>query len=286
MKKRLTILLSFILVLTLSLVAAVPLIAAPIATFTIGDISVLPGTTITVPVIAQDVDSSYEVCQAGIDLRYDPSVVTVTNIVKGDIPSSSFIFDSEIFTNDVATYQMDFFNVYSGNIIIAYITFQAVGNPGDSCELIFGDWGNRFLGTFLANYGGAGVSPLTFDDGTFTILSPIQEVEIDIKPGSDPNSINLKSNGLIPVAILTTPDFDATTIDASTVTFGPDAATMAHKHAHFEDINDDGEIDMVLHFRTQDTGISTGDTEACLEGTTLDGTPIHGCDLVRTVGKS
>ncbi len=31
---------------------------------------------------------------------------------------------------------------------------------------------------------------------------PIGEITIDIKPGSDPNSINLNSKGVIPVAIL------------------------------------------------------------------------------------
>ena len=36
------------------------------------------------------------------------------------------------------------------------------------------------------------------------------EVEIDIKPGSWPNAINPGSNGVIPVAILSSPEFDAT----------------------------------------------------------------------------
>jgi len=198
-----------VLVLSFSLLMAVPAMATPDASITIDDISVLPGETIEVPVMALNVGSSYEVCQAGIDLQYDPSVVTVTNVRKGDIPAGSFIFDWEVFANDVATYQMDFSNVYDGNIIIAYVTFQAVGNPGDSCELQFGDWGNRFLGTFLSNFSGVDVSPITFDDGTFTILSPPIEVEIDIKPGSDPNSINPNSNGVIPVAILGSAIFDA-----------------------------------------------------------------------------
>jgi len=38
----------------------------------------------------------------------------------------------------------------------------------------------------------------------------ILTVAIDIKPGSDPNAINPNSKGVIPVAILTTPEFDAT----------------------------------------------------------------------------
>ena len=40
-----------------------------------------------------------------------------------------------------------------------------------------------------------------------------RKVTIDIKPGSDPNSINLGSAGVIPVAILSSEAFDATTVD-------------------------------------------------------------------------
>lgn len=120
----------------------------------------------------------------------------------------------------------------------------------------------------------------------------VLEVMIDIKPGSDPNSINSMSKGLIPVAILTTPDFDATMVDWTTVRFGPNLASAAHDLSdpltladHQRDVDGDGDVDFVFHFPTQDTGIAPGDTEACLDGTTLGGTPIHGCDSVRTVGK-
>jgi hypothetical protein len=51
--------------------------------------------------------------------------------------------------------------------------------------------------------------------------------EIDIKPGSFPNSINPRSKGVIPVAILTTDTFDATTVDPLSVTFGPDEAPLS-----------------------------------------------------------
>ena len=42
------------------------------------------------------------------------------------------------------------------------------------------------------------------------------EVPIDIKPGSYPNSINPNAGGVIPVAILTTDTFDASTVDPQT----------------------------------------------------------------------
>lgn len=116
------------------------------------------------------------------------------------------------------------------------------------------------------------------------------EVSVDIKPGSFPNSINPDSKGVIPVAILTTSTeagepvtFDATTVDARTVRFGPDGATMVHKNAHLEDVDDDGDIDMVLHFKAKETGIKAGDTEATLTGETVEGRKIRGTDSVRTV---
>ncbi len=109
-------------------------------------------------------------------------------------------------------------------------------------------------------------------------------VDIDIHPGSDPNSINPGSNGVIAVAILGSETFDATTVDPFTVEFGPNGATEAHVKGHYEDVDEDGFLDLVLHFRTQETGIACGDTEATLTGELLDGTPIEGTDDIETVG--
>ena len=111
-----------------------------------------------------------------------------------------------------------------------------------------------------------------------------EPVTIDIKPGSDPNSINLKSKGRIPVAILTTDTFLAfNEVDPLSVAFGPDGATESHGRAHIKDVDDDGDMDMVLHFNTQDTGIQCGDTEATLTGMTFGGEPITGTDTIVTV---
>ncbi len=104
-------------------------------------------------------------------------------------------------------------------------------------------------------------------------------VTIDIKPGSDPNSINLGCHGVIPVAILTTEDFDAATVDPDTVTF----AGAAPKKSHLEDVDGDGDIDMILHFPCQEVSIEPAAEEAWLHGETYGGQAIEGRDSVRLV---
>jgi hypothetical protein len=113
----------------------------------------------------------------------------------------------------------------------------------------------------------------------YTVSIP---VSIDIKPGSYPNAINVRARGKVPVAVLTTGDFDASTLDVSTVQFGPDSAQPVH-YAQ-EDIDADGDGDLILHFKTQETGIACDDTEATITGQTLDGIPIVGVDSIKTVG--
>ena len=49
------------------------------------------------------------------------------------------------------------------------------------------------------------------------------------------------------------------------------------------DLDGDGDLDLMLHFRNQETGIASGATEACLTGTLLDGTPFEACDTILTV---
>ena len=73
-------------------------------------------------------------------------------------------------------------------------------------------------------------------------------------------------------------------MDPLSVEFGPEGATEAHGKGYIEDVNGDGKPDLVLHFRTQETGIACGDTEAVLTGETFAGDPLQGADAIKTVG--
>lgn len=110
---------------------------------------------------------------------------------------------------------------------------------------------------------------------------PIITVSIDIKPGSYPNSIYLNAKGVIPVAILTTPTFDASTVNSTSVRFGPFEAVAIHYA--LKDVDGDGDIDMILQFETLATGIKPSDTQAMLTGMTVGGIHIEGTDSVRVV---
>lgn len=112
----------------------------------------------------------------------------------------------------------------------------------------------------------------------------ITTVAIDVKPGSYPNAINPRSKGKIPVAILTTPTFDAATVNPATVRFGRTGVEAAPVHSALQDVDGDGDTDLILHFNTQDTGIICGDTAAFLTGETSSGQALQGSDSIQTVG--
>jgi hypothetical protein len=122
--------------------------------------------------------------------------------------------------------------------------------------------------------------------------STAREVSVEVRS----DSINLASNGLIAVAIYTTDDFDAADVDAATVEF---AGALAVQWA-MEDVDDDGDLDMILHFDIRDTDLaiiynqSLGDdadgdgvldsthqmATVSLTGETVDGQQILGADEV------
>jgi probable HAF family extracellular repeat protein len=132
---------------------------------------------------------------------------------------------------------------------------------------------------------GQGINPAGQRESWLARLTPVQTlVQIDIKPASDPNFINPRSHGQLPVAILTTDTFDATTVNADNVRFGSSGVQAAALRSTLVDVNADRRLDLLLHFKTQDTGIRCGDTAASLTGKTFSEELIAGSDSLETVG--
>ncbi|MFQ6132378.1 MAG: hypothetical protein ACE5R4_10115 [Armatimonadota bacterium] len=135
--------------------------------------------------------------------------------------------------------------------------------------------------------GGIGVGVAVcwgFEVDTRTVMT----VGIDIKPGSDPNSINLDSHGTVPVAILSDPGFDATAVDPGQVYLGGAGVAIRGKGnrlmASEEDVNGDGLLDLVVHVETENLDPGTfQDGYACLIGYTYGGQEIEGWDELTIV---
>ena len=124
------------------------------------------------------------------------------------------------------------------------------------------------------------------DHGNYAMRCPRLEptVEIDIKPGSDPNCFNVNGRGTIPVAILGSSTFDVQDVDVDTVELKGMAVKAVGKGnkllAAFEDVNDDGFLDLVVKIEDTDNALEPGDGETTLRGKLLNGAPLMGKDSI------
>jgi uncharacterized repeat protein (TIGR01451 family) len=106
----------------------------------------------------------------------------------------------------------------------------------------------------------------------------------DIKPKDLDNRVNLRAQGVLPVAILGGPGYDVTEIAWSSLRFGPGDAAPAHGPAgHVEDVNGDGEPDLVVHFPIQASALIAAESQACVTGRFADGRSFSGCDFYEVV---
>lgn len=92
---------------------------------------------------------------------------------------------------------------------------------------------------------------------------------------------------VVPVAILSSPRFDATQVGPASVTLAGAKVSLigkADKYAcHSEDVNGDGLLDLVCKVVTAQFLIQTGDSVAVLEAETFNGEHIRGEDSIQIV---
>jgi hypothetical protein len=200
--------------------------------------------------------------------------------------------------NDITMYRWDLnddgiFETYAGMQDIFNVNYSHL----ESIGLVAGNTYNIHV---LVND-----STLQYDiaDSTLTIIPPPPiEVAVDIKPANCPNPLNVKSKGVLPVAILGSVDFDVQDIDVASIRL----AGIDPNRSGYEDVatpvldsNDcncteegpDGFLDLTLKFNTQRIVEAIGDVndgdvlEPELTGVLFDGTPIEGADCILIRGR-
>jgi hypothetical protein len=122
-------------------------------------------------------------------------------------------------------------------------------------------------------------------DNSLTKLQVWGEVEIDIKPGSRLNTISLGSNALVPMAILSSPDFYATAqVDAASIRLDRGAVLLdgnGEALCRSKDTNRDGFSDLVCLMQVNQSEQSIGEAVATMTAKSKDGDTLTGQDVVR-----
>lgn len=158
----------------------------------------------------------------------------------------------------------------------------------------------------LVQGAGAGGLPLetyNFDDMVYSTETLAFGVEIDIKPGSCPNPLNVESKGVLPIAVLGTEGFSVFEIDLASIRLHG----VAPIRSGYEDVSTpvwdaldecacteeapDGFVDLTLKFDTQEVVEALGpvadgeELELILTCELIDGTPLQGSDCIRIIKK-
>ncbi len=156
------------------------------------------------------------------------------------------------------------------------------------------------LGTILPQYLDVGIHTLTLEVEDGTDIVPDDMVlkiipQIDIKPGSYPNSLNINGHGVIPVAIMGSANLDVSDVDIQTLCFaGLELRVKGNgsPQCSIQDVSGDfitpegapdGYPDLVCQFVDNPDNWIPGDGTATLTGQLIDGTPFEWTDEIRVV---
>ena len=167
------------------------------------------------------------------------------------------------------------------NATWSYTDTHMVVAEGEVLDVKGLNWGGSFTKTFQLNRE-PGVYSYTFlfgsrshqhgyydvaVDAQVTVASSTVSVALDIKPQFCPNPLNVTANGLLPVAVVGTEEFDVASIDPASLTL----AGVAPIYTAYEDVAEpfypltgriasydctsggsDGIVDLTLKFRAQE----------------------------------
>ncbi len=107
--------------------------------------------------------------------------------------------------------------------------------------------------------------------------TPLLLAAASIRVGNAPKGLNLNSNEIIKIELLSNEVVAAADVDVGSLRLAG-AAPTGDK---LDDADRDGDPDLLLDFRISDTSVDASDTFVCLSGRTVYGLPFIGCDAIR-----
>jgi len=111
----------------------------------------------------------------------------------------------------------------------------------------------------------------------------IGAVEVELPVLVDIEVMSAWTASAVPVVVFGSDEFDVADIVVTTLRFGPEEAGPIHDlsdlwiyNEHLRDVNLDGHLDLVSHYRLWETGIECDDPEVLLTGFTVAGGQLRG----------
>jgi hypothetical protein len=134
-------------------------------------------------------------------------------------------------------------------------------------------------------------STISLGSYTFSItpaVPPALQVKIEVKPGSGALApINPKSKGNLPVALISSDDFDALQVEVmpTSLKFGAtgDEESLRKCDTKGVDVNGDGKLDMVCHFENELAEFTAGSLVGLLKGKLKSGQAVEGRGMLKVL---
>jgi hypothetical protein len=177
--------------------------------------------------------------------------------------------DPSLGRGSMITYALPADGVYTAAVTAYSVTLTSGG--------IFGSMDQLSSGPYVLTVSGVSLPPVA-EPPAPPPPPPVTPIAINIRPASTTRTpVNPKSNGTIPVVLLSSPDFKPLEVDVKSVTFGHsgDEASLRKCEAG-GDFNRDGIADLVCHFDNQLAKFVPGDLVGNIKGKTKDGKDFAG----------
>jgi hypothetical protein len=244
------------------------------------DASFLAGKTVRVRLIVDEggTDPGVATSFAIDNLKFEETVlITSATAQPNPAPANTAILLNGSFTDTETIPHTATIDWGDGSTSAGVVVEPAAGVPGAVSGTHNYANPGVYAGVVRVSDGSGAPGQATF---TVTINSAAL---IDIRPGVRTNEIFLRFNLPIPVLLLGRSGFNVRNVPVTSLRFGPSGARPIFGSAVVLDVNRDGFPDLLSAYRTRQTGIQPGATQACLGGT-IGGVAFQGCDAIKTVG--